>query len=415
MIAKINGAKDKRRYQILRVLIATVIIIASMGTTFAAAANIITSYIYCDKEMIKVVSLSDDVDDIINKANITLNENDLVDISNYVPGENDGVIYIYRACEVTVTDGKNHSFVNTAGTVGGALEKAGVVLQTGDTVNYDLNLYVFEGMKIVVNRAFGVTVIADGESKSFKVSKGTVADILEEAGVTLGKNDKVNHSLDKKVKEGMKIVVKRVTYSKHKETETLSFSTKTIQDSSMYKDQSQVIQQGKDGIKEVTYKDKYVDGELTKSTVSKTKVIQKAQEKIVKVGTMARPVVKVSGTTTISTIAPPSSLKLDENGRPTEYKKLITGKGTAYSCGTTCSTGVKVKPGYVAVNPKQIPYGTKMYIVSSDGKWVYGYAIAADTGGFATNCSGTIVDLNMTSESQCINFGRRNVEIYILD
>lgn len=415
MITRMNGAKDKLRYQIFRVLIAMAIIIASMGTTFAAAANIITSYIFCDNEMVKVVSLSTDVDDIINKANITLNENDLVDVSNYVPGENDGVIYIYRACEVTVSDGERDCFVNTAGTVGGALEKAGIVLETGDTVNYDLDLYVFEGMKINVSRAFGVTVIADGESQSFQVSKGTVSQLLEEAGITLGKNDRINYDLDKKAVEGMKIVIKRVTYSKHKETETLSFSTKTVEDPSMYKDQSQVVQQGKDGIKEVTYKDKYVDGVLTKSTVSKTKVVQKAQERIVKVGTKSRPVVNVSGKTTISVIEPPSSLQLDENGRPTKYKKLITGKGTAYCTGTTCSTGVKVKPGYVAVNPRQIPYGTKMYIVSSDGKWVYGYAIAADTGGFATNGSGTIVDLYMTSRSQCLSFGRRNVEIYILD
>ncbi|MBR6635536.1 MAG: hypothetical protein IKL41_07940 [Clostridia bacterium] len=56
-----------------------------------------------------------------------------------------------------------------------------------------------------------------------------------------------------------------------------------------------------------------------------------------------------------------------------------------------------------------------MYIVSSDGKWVYGYSIAADTGGFVTNGSGTTVDLYMYSYSDCINFGRRNVEIYILD
>lgn len=40
-------------------------------------------------------------------------------------------------------------------------------------------------------------------------------------------------------------------------------------------------------------------------------------------------------------------------------------------------------PGHIAVNPKQFPYGTELYIVSLDGKFVYGYCMAADTGGFA--------------------------------
>ncbi len=71
-------------------------------------------------------------------------------------------------------------------------------------------------------------------------------------------------------------------------------------------------------------------------------------------------------------------------------------------------------PGRVAVDPDQIPYGTKLYIVSSDGRYVYGYAVAADTGGFVWNGSGTTVDLYMNTYSECMSFGRRTVEIYVL-
>ena len=34
----------------------------------------------------------------------------------------------------------------------------------------------------------------------------------------------------------------------------------------------------------------------------------------------------------------------------------------------------------MAVDPDVIPYGTKLYITSTDGKFVYGYAVATDTG-----------------------------------
>lgn len=415
MINKMKGANERLRYQLVRVIVAILVIITCTTTTVVAAADLTTAYVFCDNELTKVVSFSSLPEDILNKANVEIGEYDLVDLTGYTSESEELIIYVYRAKEVTVVDGKHKYFVKTAGTVKNALELAGVTLSQGDSLNFDEDLYVFDSMVIEVSRAFGVTITADGKTKSYNVSEGTVADALEKAGITLGEDDEINVKLDKKVKEGMKIRIKRVEYETRKETEKLSYSVKTVKDSSMYTDQTKVVKEGKSGVKVVTYKDKYVDGELVRSEVVKTKVKSEAVDKVIKKGTKSRPVVKVNGKKTISEFSLPSDVKLDKNGRPTNYKKLITGKATAYCSGTTCSTGVKVKPGYVAVNPKQIPYGTKMYIVSSDGKYVYGYAIAADTGGFAYNGSGTVVDLYMRTYSECVNFGRRNVEIYILD
>ena len=75
-------------------------------------------------------------------------------------------------------------------------------------------------------------------------------------------------------------------------------------------------------------------------------------------------------------------------------------------------TGTEVQVGTVAVDPNFIPLGTKMYIVSADGEYVYGYAIAEDTGGAI---KGKIVDLFFNTYDECIEFGRRDVKIYILD
>lgn len=415
MIAQIKGAGEKLYHSIARAAILIVVIIACTATTVAAANSINVSYVYCDNEMTKVVSFSSDVDDILNKANIELGNNDIVDMTYYTEGEDDGVIYVYRSAEVTVKDGEKKCFVNMAGTVADAVERAGISLNDGDKLNYDKDLYVTDGMVIEVNRAFGVTVTADSKTKKYWVTGDmTVMQVLKDMGITLDENDVVNKKLTKSVEEGMKITVKRVTYDKHKETEALPFKTVTKKDNSMVSGQSKVLQQGENGVQTVTYNDKYVDGKLVSSEVLSAKVKKAAKDKIVAVGTKVRPVVKVSGRTTISELKPPSGLELDKNGRPKNYKRIITGKATAYYSGTTCSTGVHVKPGYVAVNPKQIPYGTKMYIVSSDGRWNYGYAIAADTGGFAWNGSGTVVDLFMWSKQTCLNFGRRNVDIYIL-
>ena len=105
---------------------------------------------------------------------------------------------------------------------------------------------------------------------------------------------------------------------------------------------------------------------------------------------------------------------MDENNRPVKYKKKIVGKATAYCTGTITSTGRKAQPGVVAVDPREIPYGTKLYIVSSDNQFVYGYAIAGDTGGFIYN-SDTVVDLYIRGYSEARRFGRRTVEVYVLE
>ena len=57
--------------------------------------------------------------------------------------------------------------------------------------------------------------------------------------------------------------------------------------------------------------------------------------------------------------------------------------------------------------------GAEMYIVSADGKYVYGYCIAADTGGFIYDVDWT-VDLYMNTLDQCWQWGRRDILIYIL-
>ena len=77
------------------------------------------------------------------------------------------------------------------------------------------------------------------------------------------------------------------------------------------------------------------------------------------------------------------------------------------------STGKAVDQGYVAVNPSIIPYGSKLWIVADDGE-VYGYAIAADTGG-SVGRNDILVDLFMWSYDECIQWGAKNVTIYVIE
>ncbi|MEG2570833.1 MAG: 3D domain-containing protein, partial [Clostridia bacterium] len=75
--------------------------------------------------------------------------------------------------------------------------------------------------------------------------------------------------------------------------------------------------------------------------------------------------------------------------------------------------GAVARVGLIAVDPRVIPLGTRLYITSMDGKrWVYGYAVAADTGGAI---KGNKIDLFFNTEAECYDFGRQKAKVYILD
>ena len=95
----------------------------------------------------------------------------------------------------------------------------------------------------------------------------------------------------------------------------------------------------------------------------------------------------VTETILIGSLTPVSpldfDLNVDEEGRPVEYARLLTNQvATGYSArqGAKTASGRYAVPGHVAVDPREIPYGSRLYIVSHDNNFIYGCAIAADTG-----------------------------------
>ncbi|MCH5197464.1 MAG: 3D domain-containing protein [Oscillospiraceae bacterium] len=168
------------------------------------------------------------------------------------------------------------------------------------------------------------------------------------------------------------------------------------------------------------------EGDTAFSKCVTTMSDEEAQEKLENIEAKkatARTIITASGTfenyTCLNKRGIPMSQKgtveVDENGVPLHYSKMIKGTATAYCTGTITSRGTRPIQGTVAVDPREIPYGTKMYITSADGSYVYGLAVAEDTGGFIYWPRGATVDLYMYSKSDCTTWGFRGVNIYILD
>jgi 3D (Asp-Asp-Asp) domain-containing protein len=192
----------------------------------------------------------------------------------------------------------------------------------------------------------------------------------------------------------------------------------TIPHSTIYKEtdtleigETLVIKEGENGGAYQEFLDTYVD-DILKSVEMVTETVYPPEDEVVLVGTLDRNLPDKM----ISELEIPEWFALDENGVPTEYSTVLTGKGVAYSArpGAKTASGRVAMPGYVAVDPSIIPYGTKMYIASTDNKHIYGYAIAADTGtGLLEGLC--LVDLFMNSYEESCDWGAHQVNIYILD
>ncbi len=239
---------------------------------------------------------------------------------------------------------------------------------------------------------------------------GTVKEALEQAGFAPDQYDFTQPSLDTQINDTCYIDYTDIDYVKTTTKETVPFKTKTVYSDKYKEGTKNVTREGTNGITEVTVTEKIVNG-VSVSTTKTSKVITKPVAKTVTVG--AKTGTPKNGY--ISTLSPKVDIELDENGVPVNYKSKMKVRATAYThTGNRCSTGVKPQPGYIAVNPKVIPYGTKMFIKTTDGKYIYGYAVAADTGGFVKKHP-TGIDLFFDTESECRKFGVRTAEVYILE
>ena len=103
-------------------------------------------------------------------------------------------------------------------------------------------------------------------------------------------------------------------------------------------------------------------------------------------------------------------------GEVLTYTDTATVRATAYThtdagCDLITATGSTVHVGTVAVDPRYIPYGTRMFIVANDGSYIYGISEAEDCGGAI---KGDRVDLYFPTYAECMEFGWRTCTIYFL-
>lgn len=395
-----------------RILAILVLAVFCAGTVFATVSQSYTVTVYVDDVPYAVSTTSVDAKEIVTEAGFTIESSDVLNLDKF--GDNEPIIKLYKEHTVTVigNDAKPKE-VTIAGTVEDAVKAAGFAVEDGESLNVPLHAALKEGMEIFFLRNLNITFVVDGQTKTEKIAVATVAQAIEQAGITLGKDDEVKPALNESITKDMTITVYRVTYGERTVNETVAYKTTLEKTATMYTDESVMVSKGSNGERTVTYQDKYIDGKLTSSKETESTIITAPVNAVKRVGTKVRyNNITLRTNNVISELGTPDWINFDANDLPINYKKVVEGRAAAYTGGGITSTGKAAKPGYIAVDPREIPYGTKMWIVSLDGNYVYGYAIAADTGGFIYQ-DRFICDLYMHTESACIQWGARMVRIYI--
>lgn len=304
---------------------------------------------------------------------------------------------VIKANTITINNcGEEQTISLAKGTVEEVLNRTGITLAENQSVTPSLNTVITGDMNIYVYNSKNIELTTNGTEMTVKAPEGTVENALNILGYEITDDDILNVDKNAQIEDDMKITLKKVTYVDEKSTEKISYKTVEKDSDDIVTGESEVSQKGVDGEKEVTKRCKYIDGKYDSTKVIDEKVTKEPVDKIVLNGTKR-------GTIT------------DTSGAPVSYSYMVSGSGTAYTAapGALTATGVPVYEGGVAVNPAIIPYGSKLYIEAADGSHVYGYATAIDTGGALMDGS-AIVDLFYFSYDDCVNFGRRDVNVYVL-
>ncbi len=331
--------------------------------------------------------------DLLLAAGLILSTISLYGMSNTEDG---------RVTVLLTANGKSAEYLVWPKTVGEFLGEAQIVLNSEDIVSYPLDAMLDDGMIIEIARAFPVAVASEDKVTVVSLSGGTVGNALSKANILYDADDELSYKPYADLEPGQRISYASVETEYDTSYRPLYAQEIIVKDSSMYEGKSVTQQEGRDGTKQITQRITIKDGvEISRETVDQT-VIAEAVDEVIRVGTRIRY----------------QTSYLYEWRRykapPTEdmIAEVMYVECTAYThTGERTAKGTWPDLGTIAVNPKVIPYYSKIYVPG------YGYGTALDTGGFRHAESGmkNLVDLFFNSESECRRWGRkRNFKIYIL-
>lgn len=361
------------------------------------------------------------------------------------------IIIRSAACTYVMTDGERYETVRLyPGSVEEACSKAG--FRNVEVVNRkDDDGIVY----LTLKETFDVSIQTSDETLTIRTAPCTVGELLEANGISVGSDDIVTPDVDDWLSESSQITVTRVSFSTVTETEDVPFSVEVQYDSQLLKGVQEIARYGENGEKSIEYRVEEHDGEEVAREVVKEEEVKPPVNCIVKQGIRIaqnkqeeQATASESTTATSSQTLPSSQPETESSGElstagrsqvwsvpagiddDTENKIITAGDGSSYEYtavidvtatayhrvedgGEITASGTVTQYGTIAVDPRVIPLGSRLYVVSDGGdqSWSYGPGLAEDTGGLI---KGAKIDLFFMTGDEANDFGIRPAKVYIL-
>ncbi|MHA6534398.1 ubiquitin-like domain-containing protein [Paenibacillus sp. BAC0078] len=322
--------------------------------------------------------------------------------------------------EITlVIDGKVQKLETREALLSDVLAKEQISLQPHDALSIGLSDEIKDGDRVVINRAQAFSLTADGATKTLYTTEDTIGQAIDKLGISLESYDKIYPSLETAVTADMEVKIVRINKQVVQRTASLPFRVIKTADPSLTKGTVRVAQAGKPGVMVQHIEKIYRDGKLASMRMVGKEVQTVTKDKIIAVGIKALPkpavatvTPKPKTTSKSSKVSANSNNVITKAGVDFEYKRVIKNVSmTAYSSeepgiGTRTASGTRVTEGRtIAVDPNVIPIGWWVYIEG------LGFRRAEDTGGAI---KGNKVDVYYDSLSHARNFGRKSRTIYVI-
>ena len=298
-----------------------------------------------------------------------------------------------RSIEVVAWD-RRVLLRTSAKTAGEALAEAGIVLGEGDSCVPTPETLLKSGMRVEVRRAEMVFVSRGGIVTPVMTSASTVDAVLAQAGIVPGPDDIVIPAPEQAIPESRTVRVVAVSYKEAVEEEETPYGSQRREDSSLEAGLVRVYKPGVPGVDRVSYLVRYEDGvEVSRRETAREQVREPVPE-VLLVGTLR---------------------EISRGGENIRFERALEVLSTAYCpCPICCGPGatglthigVPAKKGVIAVDPRVIPLGSRVYV---DG---YGYALAADTG---SAIKGNRIDVCFDTHQEALDWGMRRLKVYILE
>ncbi|MGW5633345.1 ubiquitin-like domain-containing protein [Streptomyces sp. NPDC003832] len=235
-------------------------------------------------------TFADDVTELLAQEGVEVGAHDVVSPAPGTELSSGDEITVEYGRPVRLTlDGRSYEAWTTAHTVEEALREWGVRAE-GAYLSRARSLTIGRaGLALDVRTERSVTVMADGRARTVRTNAATVAEVVEEAGITLRGLDATSAPSDSFPRDGQTLTVLRITGSQEVREEEIPHGVRRTEDPSLFRGTEVVERAGQPGLRRFTYALRTVNGVRQKPRLVRTELVREPRVQEVRVGTRSMP------------------------------------------------------------------------------------------------------------------------------